>query len=156
MVTWDARTQQTSRRTRVRRGEARGSPLLARRTASSFFILFYFIFFFRFAIRVDLHRLGADASWFVPNWADSLRLGPNQPNIGVFRPEKENWPVRKKKKKKLKPKIPRRYRRHNLTPFFFFFFLFFAGGQRTFYSVLFLLVDKFCFCFLKRIVKCLC
>ena len=143
MVTWDARTQQTSRCTRVRRGDARGTPLLARRTASRFF-------FFSFR---DTHQLASTRSrrelicakldWFAPIGAESAKY--RCVSVGKRKSASEG-----KKKKNLKPKMPRCYRRHNLTPFFFFFFLFFAGAQRTFYSVLFLFVDKFCFCFFEK------
>ena len=104
MVTWDARMRQTSHRTCVRCGDARGTPLLARRTTSSFFF-----FVSRYASTWSRREpICAKLGWFAPI----------RPNIGVFRPEKENRPVREKKKK-LKPKIPRRYRGHNLTlPFF--------------------------------------
>ena len=114
------------------------------------------VFFFSFR---DTRRLASTRSrrelicaklgWFAP-------IGAELAKYRCVSAGKRKSADEGKKKKKLKPKIPRRYRRHNLTPFFFFFFLFFAGAQRTFYSVLFLLVDKFCFCFLKRIVKCLC
>ena len=69
--------------------------------------------------------------------SDQGRFGSYRPNIGVFRPEKGNRPIREIKKKNLKPKIPvdliRCRRLHRLNPFllllllfcFFVFFLLF-------------------------------
>ena len=65
--------RQNGRRTRVRRGDAQGMPLPARRTSS-----IYFFFFFRFRIRADSRRFGSDARRLASNRADSRRFGPNR------------------------------------------------------------------------------
>ena len=79
-----------------------------------------------------------------PTLADAAQIEPYRPNIGVFRPEKGNRPVRRKKK--LKPKIPVDLirRLHRLNPFllllllfcfFVFFFFFFHSVSVLFCSV---------------------
>ena len=79
----------------ARRGDAWGTPLPARRTASIFF------FFFRFRIHADLRRFGSNAGRLAPIRAESDRIG----RIPVcFGRKKEIG--RRKKKKNLKPKIP--------------------------------------------------
>ena len=79
-----------------------------------------------------------DTCRLAPICANASRIGLYRPNIGVFRSEKRNQPVRGKKKKKT---LNRKYRwiliqdshcrRHNFTglnPFFHcFFVLFFLG-----------------------------
>ena len=110
--------------------DARGMPLTARRAMSCH------VFFFSptcgdaAQTQADLHRTR-------PISADSSRIESYQSNIGVFRPEKGNRPVRKKKNLKLKIPVDliRCYcRLHRLNTFllllllfcfFIFLFLFF-------------------------------
>ena len=91
IFTWDARTRQNGRRTRVRRGDARGTPLPAHQTASSVF--------FRFQIHADSRRFGSDARWFAPNRIVSAEYR-------CVSAGKRKSAGKEKKKKKLKPKIP--------------------------------------------------
>ena len=64
-------------------------------------------------------------SRYAPTWADSRRFGPNRIVSAEYRcvsaGKRKSAGEGKKKKKQLKPKIPRRYCRHNFTglnPFF--------------------------------------
>ena len=107
----------------ARRGDARGTPLPARRTASSFF-------FFSFP---DSRRFGSNARRTGPICADSDRIG----RILVCFGRKKEIGRRKKNKKKLKTEntngsdTPLSPSSLALTPFFFFFFFFFASSPSS-------------------------
>ena len=136
-LSWDARTRQTGRCTHV---------WCVRDAAACTSNHVQFFFFFSFH---DTLQLKADASWFAPIRAESNRIS----RISVFFGQKKKinrWG--KKKKKKLKPKIPRRYRRHNFTGlnpfllllllcFFVFFFLFFRQSPVYVLFCFFLLIS---------------
>ena len=114
--------RQNGRRTRVRRGDARGTPLPARRTASSFF------FFFRFRIRADSRRFSSNARPLTPNRTDSRRFGPNRIVSAEYQcvSAGKRKSAREKKKKKLKTENTNGFdtllspSSLALTPFFFF------------------------------------
>ena len=87
------------------------------------------------------------ATWIprlAPTWLKSSRLGSYWPNIGVFRPEKGNRPVRRKKKN-LKPKTPVDLirRLHRLNPFLLLLFCFFVFFFFFFRSVTVLFCCQF-------------
>ena len=115
-------------------------------------------FFCCFTIRANVSR-------FAPIWAESDRIG----RISVcFGRKKKIGRWGKKKKKQLKPKIPRRYCRHNFTglnPFFLslsslllhLLLPFFRRNSAVLFCFFLLISFVFFFLFfLKRIVKCLC
>ena len=117
VIFWNARTRLQRSRTRVRLGRMR------RRGRDA-------------ADHASVPRQAASCHVDSPTRADAAQIGPYRPNIGVFRPEKGNWPVRRKKN--LKPKILVDLIRslHPLNPFllllllfcfFVFFFLFFRS-----------------------------
>ena len=70
-MSWDARTRQNSRRTRVRRGDARATPLPARRCRVQFFFFFF--------------RTRADSA---QSRADSRRIGRNRRNTPIPAPNR--------------------------------------------------------------------
>ena len=90
---YEARTWLGGCCTGVRRGLMRGaaSDAAARASVRHLSFFFFFFFFYGFAptrldscwlslIRAEPGILGLDSCQFAPNWADSTKIEPNQPN----------------------------------------------------------------------------